>query len=614
MSPDVMIKTFYIFIISLSLAYIVFARYDNEVGSETEETRQRYLPYIPGSLLPLCMLTILVLSYGYYGLQMTFEIALSMYFTIFVHITIYYAILLVLLPLLRKVIHARAIAMLWMIPNYLYIVELYNTDKPLFVFNISEKLLWILFAIALLGFLIVMIWYLLGHMYFRNKILKDAYLITDTRIQEIWHKELEKAHIKKPTFKLVSSPNVQSPLSIGLFKRTTNVVLPEKNYNEDELALILRHEIVHIGREDVWSKFFLVFCTALCWYNPLLWIAKKKCSDDLELSCDETVLLDCDDDTRRKYGKLLLNTALEEKGFTTCLSATRSTTHYRIQNILKPRKLYTGAIIIGLTFFVLCNTCGFLALAYGDATGKEIIYKNQATEEYVLRNTTLLNDEFYTVYQCIDEQVFHEYLSSLTLSNITGNYSFVDEDKRYTYILQTPEGTMGVVLTDDAIKLAKLYEENTAEYYYLPNKVDWDYLESIVIPCPALNLHLKDNRNTYGKSTSAKLVQFDYINDEQTNTIYKLEEGLEEYSGIFGHDYRPYEATLTFSYDNVVDYSITIETWDYTSNYTINRSDLEKDFVVPLPNYPAHYTFNVTFQEDGYTSKAVFAFNIGEIE
>ena len=614
MSPELLLKLLFIGVISFSLSFVVFSRYDREVGSETEDTSQRYLPYIPGSLLPLCMLTILILCYSYYGIKMTIEFALSMYFSIFVHISIFYAVLLLLLPLIRKFISARAISMLWMLPNYLYIVELYDTDKPMFIFKVDEKLLWFLFGITLLGFVLIMIYSLISHLYFRYKILKDSYLVDDSKIIDIWNKELETSSIKKAKFKLVYSPNVNSPLSIGLFKRTTKVILPEKNYNQDELALILRHEIVHIGREDVWSKFFLIFCTALCWYNPLLWIAKKKCSDDLELSCDETVLLDCDDSTRKKYSNLLFNTALEEKGFTTCLSARKSTTHYRINNIIKPRKLHTGAIIIGLVFFIMCSTCGFIALAYGSDTGKEIIYNNQNLGAYTLRNTTLNNDEFNTIYATIDEQAFHEYLSNLTLSNITGSYSFEDDDLRYTYLIQTPKGTLGVVLSENIIKLVSLYEKDPkSTYYYLTDKVDFDYLHSIIVPCPALNLHLKDNKNTYGRSSSAKLIQFNYINNDESTTIYQLE-NIDDISGIFGHDYRPYEATLDFSYDNIIDYSITIENWDYTSSTIIQRNELQNDFVIPLPNYPAHYTFNVCFEENNQISEAIFTVNIGEIE
>lgn len=158
-SPDILLKLFFFSIISISLAYVVFARCDNEIGSEKENIRQRYLPYIPGSLLPLCMLTIIILCFYVYELQTTIEMTLSMYFTIFVHISIFYTILLIALPLLRKFIHARAIAMLLMIPNYLYIVEAYNTDNPVFIVKVPEKLIWTLFGLALAGFVVVMTWH-----------------------------------------------------------------------------------------------------------------------------------------------------------------------------------------------------------------------------------------------------------------------------------------------------------------------------------------------------------------------------------------------------------------------------------------------------------------------
>lgn len=30
----------------------------------------------------------------------------------------------------------------------------------------------------------------------------------------------------------------------------------------------------------------LTFCTAICWFCPLMWIAKRRSAEDLELSCD----------------------------------------------------------------------------------------------------------------------------------------------------------------------------------------------------------------------------------------------------------------------------------------------------------------------------------------
>lgn len=75
---------------------------------------------------------------------------------------------------------------------------------------------------------------------------------------------------------MVRAPQLTTPLSIGLFQKTTCVALPARSYTPEELSLILRHEIIHLSRRDPASKFFMVFCTAMCWFNPLMWVAMRK--------------------------------------------------------------------------------------------------------------------------------------------------------------------------------------------------------------------------------------------------------------------------------------------------------------------------------------------------
>ena len=106
-----------------------------------------------------------------------------------------------------------------------------------------------------------------------------------------------------------------------------------------------------------------------------MWIAMRKSADDMELSCDETVLLGADDATRKQYAILLLDTAGDERGFTTCLSATANAMRYRLQNITKPVKRRSGALIVGAVFFILCMTSGYVALAYEGNSGAQLIYQ-----------------------------------------------------------------------------------------------------------------------------------------------------------------------------------------------------------------------------------------------
>ena len=68
----------------------------------------------------------------------------------------------------------------------------------------------------------------------------------------------------------------------------------------------------------------MVFCTAMCWFNPLMWVAMRKSADDFELSCDESVLLAQPQPVRRQYAELLLRPAGDARGVATSQSATAS--------------------------------------------------------------------------------------------------------------------------------------------------------------------------------------------------------------------------------------------------------------------------------------------------
>ena len=608
-------RCFSALILSLVVAWVVFSRYNNEVDLEdTENKRQRYLPLISGAILPTCILCWAILGFIFYGAISTAQMTLSICFSIFLHISLYYVVLILLLPFLRKYIRARACAMLWLIPNYLYITAQDHAElpEPLVVIRTSGNWVWILFEIWLTGFVSVLLWKTISHLRFRKRVLTGASLISDQIMLDLWQQEIKDARIKKPKFQLVVSPNVSSPLTVGLFRRSMKVILPDCSYSKDELRLILRHEIIHIGREDSWSKFFLMFCTAMCWFNPLMWVAMHRSADDMELSCDETVLLNADDETRRQYARLLLSAAGDDRGYTTCLSAAAASMRYRLKSIVKPCKRRSGALIVGLTFFLLCMTCGYVALAYGETTGEDVLFQHQDHSQFELSSISLKDDKFNTDYVCNDKAAFNEYLAGLKMNNLTGNYSFSQFDRQFIYIYETPKGTMVVDLSNHAIKFVPLFGNHKSVIYYLPEGVDWDYLNTIITAYPAMNIHPKGTGDPYGSDFSAMLDRLTVTANGEEKLLYESGIPEEEPSGIFGYD--PTEAEFSFSYELAGPFTVEIENWDHTSKYTITQDELEDPFVVPLPAYPAHYRVYADFRgENGTIYKAEFRFEIGDI-
>ena len=54
--------------------------------------------------------------------------------------------------------------------------------------------------------------------------------------------------------KTVILPSVQTPMLAGIYKPT--VILPENSYTENELRLIIRHELTHFKSRDLLIKLF----------------------------------------------------------------------------------------------------------------------------------------------------------------------------------------------------------------------------------------------------------------------------------------------------------------------------------------------------------------------
>lgn len=480
MSTNTLLRGFFGLIISGMFAWIIF---DQSYGMEgpSEEGRQRYRPYISGLLLPGTMLALGLLAALHFGPALAGETLFKAFFGIVLHLSAYNVLLLLLLPLLRRRFSARACAALWLLPNYLYftVQSFAQPNGPALVLQAPGLRLGYVLAVWLIGFAAVMVWKCVSHLAFRRRILKDAVPVTDPAVLAVWEAEKADARFRKPKFRLVTSPAVTTPLSIGL-----TVVLPRRDYTEAELHLLLRHELIHIARDDASNKFFMVFCTALCWFNPLMWIAMRKSAEDLELSCDETVLLGSDGAKQRQYAALLLNTAGDSRGFTTCLSASATSLRYRLKQVMAPRRKHCGALLVGLVFFLLFMSCGYVALAYDSGTGAELLFLG-VPEDYSLaegNNGTIITDGGMDFRVVGDEAALLDYLSGLELCSLTGNYTFEREDgqRSYDFHFAAPAGLEILQLCGNTARLIPLHgKRSESRNYYVPGGIDEAYLESL---------------------------------------------------------------------------------------------------------------------------------------
>ena len=290
-------------------------------------------------------------------------------------LSLYFLLLLFFLPLLRREFSARLCATLWLAPSFLAAAMnlfLRYRGIPLLVLPLPEGLPEGLGRVWLAGFLGVFGWRCLSDLRFRRALLRDAYPEEDGHVLRVWREVRAELRLEGQEIRLLRAPAAVAPLSLRRGLRQFATVLPEWDYPEEELRFLFSHELHHLQRRDIDTKVFLAFCQGLCWFNPLVWLAAEKGCDDLELSCDEIVLAGRDGEQRRSYARLLLQSAAEGRGFTTCLSARGKSLRYRLENVLKPRKHRSGTVLLAAVTLALFLSWGRCAISTAQGTLGEL--------------------------------------------------------------------------------------------------------------------------------------------------------------------------------------------------------------------------------------------------
>ena len=392
-------------------------------------------------------------------------------FSVAVSLTVYYVLLALLMPWLRRRISSWACGALWLVPNVLYILARDNMrlPAPLLVIKTSEGLMSALLGVWFAGFLLIMAWKTAEHLLFRRRVLKNAEKLKVPLWDDVFGQVCPNRY-RPPLYR---SREAVTPLTIGLFAGNRVVVLPVRDYTDEELRLVLTHEAVHIARCDAASKLALVSMAAFCWFDPLVWLAIRRSAEDIELSCDEAVTLGAGEAERRRYADLILSSAGDERGFTTCLSARASSLRYRLRQIMKPAAKRSGALLIGFAAFFLILGCGHIAFAYGGGTGEELIFDGLDTSLYTVSDGS-----------CTDPEGLKDYVASLELMELTEEYDFDLDGVRHRVIVFDAPGDQGKQISvdfyDNIVEFRPLFIklDHWAEYYYLPAGTDWELLDS----------------------------------------------------------------------------------------------------------------------------------------
>ena len=153
------------------------------------------------------------------------------------------------------------------------------------------------------------------------------------------------------------SVQVSSPLTYGVLRPVILLPADMERGDENALAYILTHELIHIRRFDGAAK--AVFAAVLCvhWFNPLVWVMYVLANRDLELSCDERVMDALGGREKASYALTLINM---EEARSRCFSPynhfSKLAIEERIEAIMKYKKASVLALILAIVLVVGATT------------------------------------------------------------------------------------------------------------------------------------------------------------------------------------------------------------------------------------------------------------------
>lgn len=475
--------------IGVALSFWLEWKYERQVAvtgcTVRVSTKRNTVIFVAPWALPIMMAIYWLIYAPFFGPALATDSLVEFSLQLLVVLSLYFVLLLLLLPLLRRTISARACATLWLLPAFLYYdILLWQRSfvPPPVVLSIPNGLGSVLFGIWLAGAGAVVLWYLVSHLRFRRRLLKNARPVEDVDVINLWWDEHRLALVKQ-RIRLVTSPAVSSPLTIGLFNRTMCTVLPERDYTLDQYQLIFRHELRHVQRMDISTKCFYLFCKALCWFNPLMWAAIRKASADLELSCDEMVVYDAEDHTRREYASLLLETAGDERGLTTCLSASASSLRRRLKGVMVPRERSSGVLVLGLMMAALVLCSGLVGVSTVSGTAGELLFPNQ--QEVTFRSVSVSVDASNVHVEQPSpamNRALLDRLAPLPVTRLsTGSILPGDDPPRLSSFLHDGEHIWMLELTDGLCSLSTLDDgKRVSVLYQVDGPVDWEGLYALV--------------------------------------------------------------------------------------------------------------------------------------
>ena len=208
---------------------------------------------------------------------------------------------------------------------------------------------------------------------FRRMLKRNRRKIMDASVLDTYYTLCRETGMeKRPAIYFCEA--LPSPLCVGLFR--TAVYLNSEEREPAEMRLILKHELTHCKRKDLWFKGLLLWARALHFFNPFVHWMAHLAEKDMELSCDLVVMADCGMAEREAYSMAILQTVREAKSknmqMSTAFSGGKEELKMRFENIFDMTQKKRGIALFLAAALVVCGGTAFVGCAESETTEKTL--------------------------------------------------------------------------------------------------------------------------------------------------------------------------------------------------------------------------------------------------
>ena len=151
------------------------------------------------------------------------------------------------------------------------------------------------------GCVLILLWFIYKNVKFRKTLRNNRIEEISGELKDLYL-QLCKERKVKPVSVYFTDP-VPGACLVGVFR--PYIVLPLITAPQD-VKNVLTHEVCHLKNKDHLWGVLRLFCCAIHWFNPLVWIAASMSRTDSELRCDDRVTGPMNESERKEYANVLV--------------------------------------------------------------------------------------------------------------------------------------------------------------------------------------------------------------------------------------------------------------------------------------------------------------------